>query len=55
MAEADAFPVALAGTVAQLLPALGSGRMHPPFAVCQDGEALLIPARTYYDCPATRA
>ena len=49
MAEVDAFPAALAGTVAQLLPALGSGRTHPPFAVRQDGEALLIPARTYYD------
>ena len=49
MTDADAFPVALAGTVAQLLPALGSSRAHPPFAVWQNGEALLIPTRTYYD------
>ncbi|MDN2674168.1 hypothetical protein OX459_22480 [Janthinobacterium sp. SUN026] len=49
MLEAGAFPAALAGTVAQLLPALGSSQAHPPFAVCQDGEALLIPTRTYYD------
>ena len=49
MAEADAFPAALAVTVAQLLPALGSSRAHPPFAVYQNGEALLIPTRTYYD------
>ncbi|WFR81700.1 hypothetical protein P9875_11300 [Janthinobacterium rivuli] len=49
MAEADAFPAALAGTVAQLLPALGSSHAHPPFAVCQDGQVLLIPTRTYYD------
>jgi hypothetical protein len=49
MDEADAFPAALAGTVAQLLPALGSSRAHPPFAVCLNGEALLIPTRTYYD------
>ena len=49
MAEADAFPAALAGTVAQLLPVLGSSRAHPPFAVYQNGEALLIPTRTYYD------
>ncbi|WP_143450261.1 hypothetical protein [Janthinobacterium sp. BJB446] len=49
MAEADAFPAALAGTVARLLPVLGSSRTHPPFAVCQDGEALLIPTRTYYE------
>ncbi|KAB0332170.1 hypothetical protein LSO07_10990 [Janthinobacterium sp. PLB04] len=49
MAEADAFPAALAGTVAQLLPALGSSRAHPPFAVYLNGEALLIPTRTYYD------
>lgn len=49
MAEAHAFPAALAGTVVQLLPALGSSRAHPPFAVCLNGEALLIPTRTYYD------
>lgn len=49
MAEADAFPAALADTLAQLLPVLGSGRAHPPFAVRQNGEALLIPTRTYYD------
>lgn len=49
MAEAQAFPAALAGTLAQLLPALGSGRAHPPFAVYQNGEAVLIPTRTYYD------
>ena len=49
MAEAHAFPAALAGTVAQLLPALGNSRAHPPFAVYQNGEALLIPTRTYYD------
>lgn len=49
MAEADAFPAALASTVAQLLPALGSSRPCPPFAVYQNGEALLIPTRTYYD------
>jgi hypothetical protein len=49
MTEADAFPAALAGTMAQLLPALGSSRAHPPFAVWQNGEALLIPTRTYYD------
>ena len=49
MAEADAFPAALAVTVAQLLPVLGSSRVHPPFTVYQNGEALLIPTRTYYD------
>ena len=49
MAEADAFPAAFAVTVTQLLPALGSSRAHPPFAVYQNGEALLIPTRTYYD------
>ncbi|SFX83304.1 hypothetical protein SAMN03097694_3467 [Janthinobacterium lividum] len=52
MAEADAFPAALAGTVAQLLPALAYGQLHAPvrsFSVCQDGETLLIPTRTYYD------
>ena len=52
MAEADAFPAALAGTVAQLLPALADGQLHAPvwpFSVCQDGEALRIPSRTYYD------
>ncbi len=49
MAEADAFPAALAGTVAQLLPALGSNHAPPPFAVRQDGQVLQIPTRTYYD------
>ena len=52
MAEADAFPAALAGTVAQLLPALADGQLHAPvwsFSVCQEGEALRIPSRTYYD------
>ena len=49
MAEAHAFPAALAGTVVQLLPALGSSRAHPPFAVYLNDEALLIPTRTYYD------
>ncbi len=49
MVEADAFPAALAGTVAQLLPALGSNHAHPPFVVRQDGRVLRIPTRTYYD------
>ncbi|WP_426089055.1 hypothetical protein [Janthinobacterium sp. PSPC1-1] len=49
MAEADAFPAALAVTVTQLLPVLGSSRAHRPFTVYQNGEALLIPTRTYYD------
>ncbi|MCC7645577.1 MULTISPECIES: hypothetical protein [unclassified Janthinobacterium] len=52
MAEADAFPAALAGTVAQLLPVLSSGQLHAPsapFDVHQDGRLLRIPVRTYYD------
>ena len=49
MAEADAFPAALAGTLAQLMPALGSSDAPPPFAVRQDGRLLHIPSRTYYD------
>jgi hypothetical protein len=51
MAEADAFPVALAETLAQLLPALAKGQLHAPsapFDVHQDGRLLRIPARTYY-------
>lgn len=51
MAEADAFPAALAGTVAQLLPALSKGQLHAlsaPFDVHQDGRLLRIPVRTYY-------
>ena len=52
MAEAAAFPAALAGTVAQLLPVLSSGQLHAPsapFDVHQDGRLLRIPVRTYYD------
>lgn len=51
MAEADAFPAAWAGTVAQLLPALADGQLHAPsapFEVQQDGRLLRIPVRTYY-------
>ena len=50
MAEADAFPAALAGTVAQLLPVLSSGQLHAPsapFDVHQDGRLLRIPVRTH--------
>ncbi|PJC96037.1 hypothetical protein GQ37_024450 [Janthinobacterium sp. BJB1] len=52
MAEADAFPAALAYTLAGLLPALAQGQLHAPsapFDVHQDGRLLRIPARTYYD------
>ena len=51
MAEADAFPAALAGTLAQLLPVLTTGQLHAPsvpFDVHQDGRLLRIPVRTYY-------
>lgn len=51
MAEADAFPAALADTLAGLLPALGKGQLHAPsepFDVHQDGRLLRIPVRTYY-------
>ncbi|WP_219116176.1 hypothetical protein [Janthinobacterium sp. UMAB-56] len=51
MAEADAFPAALAATLVQLLPALATGQLHAPsetFGVHQDGCLLRIPARTYY-------
>ena len=51
MAEADAFPAALAGTVAQLMPALAQGQLcapSAPFDVHQDGRLLRIPVRTYY-------
>lgn len=52
MLEALAFPAALAGTVAQLLPILSSKLMRPPseaFEVLQDGRRLRIPLRTYHD------
>ncbi|MGK5052677.1 hypothetical protein [Janthinobacterium sp. RB2P8] len=51
MAEAEAFPAALAGTMAQLLPVLSTGQLHAPsapFDVHQDGRLLRIPMRTYY-------
>ncbi|MGK5036820.1 hypothetical protein [Janthinobacterium sp. LB3P118] len=51
MTEADAFPAALAETLARLLPALSAGQPHAPsapFDVHQDGRLLRIPVRTYY-------
>lgn len=51
MTEADAFPAALSGTLAGLLPALSTGQLHAPsapFDVHQDGRLLRIPVRTYY-------
>jgi hypothetical protein len=51
MTESDAFPAALAGTLARLLPALSTGQQHAPsesFDVHQDGHLLRIPVRTYY-------
>ncbi|MGK5058695.1 hypothetical protein ACQ4WY_17325 [Janthinobacterium sp. LB2P49] len=52
MAEADAFPAALTGTLARLLPVLSKGQLHAPsapFDVHQDGKLLRIPVRSYYD------
>jgi hypothetical protein len=49
--EALAFPAALAGTLAGLLPALASSALHAPsgtFVVRQDGKVLQMPVRTYY-------